>query len=521
MTLSNELTTQFAKITKDKKNTNSETTVYGTIVESNGLKYVQIDGSEIYTPIASTTNVKDSERVTVMIKNHIAIVTGNITSPAARTAEVDETKEELKEEIKNLVSNVDVEYRLSDSMTEITGDYKWSTSAPELLPNTYIWTRTKTVYADPEREPDYSAARCITGDTAEGRGIVSIIEQYYQSTSTTELIGGTWVDSYPGWESGKYTWTRSVITYTSGEPIQEITDPVCVSGEKGDGISTVINYYLATSLSTGITKDTEGWTEDVQSVTADKKYLWNYEVIIYTNNETISTDPCIIGTYGEDGKGISSITEYYGRSTSSSSQPSSWSETIPTITSDYKYLWNLEIIEYTNGDEDQNGPCVIGVYGDTGDNGRSVVSVTSQWCASTSSSVAPTTGWSDVIPDFSEDQYLWIRTKVIYDDGSVTYSNGVLDTSMEEARKVKAEMIILNDQIVTKITKGDDETLIRQTEQGVIVGKTGGEAQARVSAYGSFDVLVGGVVTTSLGNRRQTIGSLTIFETTDGGTAFI
>ena len=90
MSLSNELISQFVKVTKDNKQTKTETTVYGTIKEYNGSKYVQLDGSELLTPISSTTDAVADERVTVMIKNHTAIVTGNISSPAARTDDVQE-----------------------------------------------------------------------------------------------------------------------------------------------------------------------------------------------------------------------------------------------------------------------------------------------------------------------------------------------------------------------------------------------------------------------------------------------
>lgn len=95
MALSTDLLSQFAKITKDEVKTKSDTTVYGTIVMHNGEKFVQIDGSDLLTPISSTTNVEDKERVTVMIKNHMATVTGNISSPAARTAEVAGVNEEV------------------------------------------------------------------------------------------------------------------------------------------------------------------------------------------------------------------------------------------------------------------------------------------------------------------------------------------------------------------------------------------------------------------------------------------
>lgn len=89
MNLSSDLITQLVKVTgKTAKPTKTETTVYGTIREYDGAKYVQLDGSDLLTPVSTTTDMLDGERVTVMIKNHAATVTGNITSPAARVDDV-------------------------------------------------------------------------------------------------------------------------------------------------------------------------------------------------------------------------------------------------------------------------------------------------------------------------------------------------------------------------------------------------------------------------------------------------
>ena len=85
MGLSEELISQFVQVTNDtKQKKNSESTVYGQIVEYEGNKYVRIDGSELLTPVSATASSVDGDRVTVLIKNHTATVTGNISSPSAR-----------------------------------------------------------------------------------------------------------------------------------------------------------------------------------------------------------------------------------------------------------------------------------------------------------------------------------------------------------------------------------------------------------------------------------------------------
>lgn len=89
MALSNELAKLFAKTTNDNKTTSTETTVYGTIVENDGTTFVKIDGSEVLTPVKTTASIKNGDRVTVMLKNHTAMVTGNITAPSASSSDVD------------------------------------------------------------------------------------------------------------------------------------------------------------------------------------------------------------------------------------------------------------------------------------------------------------------------------------------------------------------------------------------------------------------------------------------------
>lgn len=97
MALSSDLISQFVKVTNDNKKTVEETTVYGTIVEYEGTPYVRLDGSELLTPITTTTVVKPGERVAVMIKNHTATVTGNVTSPSAQDKDVADVLNKTKD----------------------------------------------------------------------------------------------------------------------------------------------------------------------------------------------------------------------------------------------------------------------------------------------------------------------------------------------------------------------------------------------------------------------------------------
>ena len=98
MELSAELLSQFTKVTNDEtKNTKKESFVYGTTVVHEGRTYVKLDGSELLTPISTTTNTQDGERVTVMIKNHTATITGNISSPSARLVDISDQSDAITE----------------------------------------------------------------------------------------------------------------------------------------------------------------------------------------------------------------------------------------------------------------------------------------------------------------------------------------------------------------------------------------------------------------------------------------
>ena len=125
MALSNELISQFVKATKDNTKTKTDKTVYGTIVEYNGSKYVRLDGSELLTPISSTSKVDNDERVIVTIKNHTATVTGNITSPSGKASDIETIGSKISEFeviIADKVSTKDLE-AVNANIENLQADY--------------------------------------------------------------------------------------------------------------------------------------------------------------------------------------------------------------------------------------------------------------------------------------------------------------------------------------------------------------------------------------------------------------
>lgn len=109
MNLTNELISQFAKVTKDDTKTKTESTVYGTVKIVDDKIHVQIDGSESITPVSTTANAIDGERVMVQIKNHTATIIGNISSPSARTEDLNNVNGEVTAIIKMIENKLDLE----------------------------------------------------------------------------------------------------------------------------------------------------------------------------------------------------------------------------------------------------------------------------------------------------------------------------------------------------------------------------------------------------------------------------
>lgn len=228
--------------------------------------------------------------------------------------------------------------------------------------------------------------------------------------------------------------------------VQTVSEQVKKSGK---GIKEIVEYYLVTASSSGVTHDTSGWITDIPTMTTTNKYLWNYEKITYTDNSVDKQTPKVIGVYGDsgkngskgengkDGNGIKSIVNYYLATASSSgvtTTTSGWSTTVQNVTSSKKYLWNYEVVTYTKGNPTTTTPCIIGAYGDTGakgDTGKGISSITEQYYLSTSKDATTGGNWIESAPKWENGMYIWTRSKIMYTDNTTIYTTAVCDSSWE------------------------------------------------------------------------------------------
>lgn len=131
----------------------------------------------------------------------------------------------------------------------------------------------------------------------------------------------------------------------------DLTDPTAykwskIEGEDGRSLLDIVEHYLVSSESTGITKETEGWGTGIPTMSPIKKYLWNYETFVYSNGDEEDIAPKVIGVYGDRGEkgdsspAITGMVRQYILSDSSTEVTGSgvWSPNIPEWI-DGKYLW--------------------------------------------------------------------------------------------------------------------------------------------------------------------------------------
>ena len=172
-------------------------------------------------------------------------------------------------------------YLISSAKTGITtASSGWSTSVPTMTAtNKYLWNYEKFTFTDNTTATTTPKIIGIYGDKG--------------ATGATGPQG-------PQGNAGA-TGPQGPQGATGPKGPQGATGATGPQGVTGNGIKSITNYYLATASGSGVSASTSGWTTTVQAITASKKYLWNYEVVTYTNGSTYQSAPCIIGVYGDNG----------------------------------------------------------------------------------------------------------------------------------------------------------------------------------------------------------------------------
>ena len=354
---------------------------------------------------------------------------GNLTNQTTLFNKLDLSGQTLKEGDKFVIS-CDLEWTQFTQGTSGTFDYWFQGSVD------YSWSYDN-IFTQGLQKVQPTKAEILASDGKKHLSAVCTIKQSLLDKKIFEI--GIRFDNTDG--TGKIKISNLKIAKEDKE------SPWCLhpdelkgaTGDKGKSVQSVIEYYLATSASTGVTTSTSGWSTDptTQKLTAEKKYLWNCKQTVYDDGTRGSiTSPVICGTYGDKGdtgqKGkdgtsikITSKSVTYQTSTSGTTAPTgTWSTTVP-IVNNGQYLWTKTTVQYS--DSNKTEAYSVSYKGTNGTNGTSVtVSKTEvTYQVSASGTTAPTGTWSTTMPSCDQGQYLWTKTYVKYSDGKDTTSYSV------------------------------------------------------------------------------------------------
>lgn len=220
-------------------------------------------------------------------------------------------------------------------------------------------TKNGTVwFSSPKLERGENATPEWTPNPADRIGMPT--EMFYLSTSNTELAGGNWSFNKPVVDAGRYLWTRTEWLY--GDGTVELTEPVCVTGAKGDkgdaGTSvTIVSKSVTYQTHTSGTEMPAGeWKPGIPFV-AKGEYLWTRTVVTYSDgNETTAYSVAYQGINGINGTSVAilSTSTTYAK-TPNAVQPADEAFTCNDIAGLNlqvgDYMWVRTVVTYTGNKE--------------------------------------------------------------------------------------------------------------------------------------------------------------------------
>ena len=200
----------------------------------------------------------------------------------------------------------------------------------------------------------------ITGPTASGLNDTYQINYNDGSNSTYVVKNGKGISSivetaavYPSLTNGitvNYNdGSNSSLSVTNGRGISN-----CEKSSSGLVDTYTFNYNDGSNST--FTVDNGRGISNCEKSTSGLVDTYQFNYNDGSNSEVTVTN----------GKAITSITDYWGISNSSSTEPLSYSLSVPSITPTDKYLWHYLEIAFNDSNSEETTHAVSGVYGDTG-----------------------------------------------------------------------------------------------------------------------------------------------------------
>lgn len=141
-------------------------------------------------------------------------------------------------------------------------------------------------------------------DGTDGVSVTATAVEYYLSTSDTELSGGTWSDAAPEITDGTYLWSRTKITYSSGDVAY--TGAYCISKAMTESAKPLITETR--TAVTELSQEVDKFKVDVAETYTEKSefntFRQSTEANIEVNSQAITQQYSEIKAVKENVKGI-------------------------------------------------------------------------------------------------------------------------------------------------------------------------------------------------------------------------
>lgn len=344
---------------------NSNTMVCGTyIVEArlNGTYVYGIAGKTVMNTSGHVTCTFEITKETQLGVNNLCVridnTTGTFTMSNAKLEKGNKptdwtpapedyyTKTETDASIKvlsdKIASTVETTDDLGSRMTKVEQD-------------SGSWSVTLETANAAKTAADNASKNASDAVSTANNTVKSTTEQFYKSTSPTSLSGGSWSNSQPTWENGKYIWKRTYVVKNNGNTeYQPSANGVCITGSTGaTGTSVTISSKSVTyqASSSGTTTPTGTWSTSIPSV-SNGQYLWTKTTVTYSDgNKTEAYSVSYKGINGTNGTSVTvsqTETTYQVSSSGTTVPTGTWSASIPTYNQG-QYLWTKTYVKYSDG----------------------------------------------------------------------------------------------------------------------------------------------------------------------------
>lgn len=347
---------------------------------------------------------------------------------------------------KSIIDITDYYYE-STSATETTGG-GWTTVSPRWSADKYVWNKKLFLYDDDSTS--WSTAVCVSGTSPMDLKLeASTYVVPYDSFNVPKMTNNITLTATQTNFTDTINWYVSPSTVTLGGSGNTRTISPTSFGDIDNVTVTIQSKGLTTNVMIVKVKDgAKGQDGTSVRVLGEYNSLEELKAAHPTDNEigdgyTVGLDLWIwngtdfqnVGQFkGDPGKdGVNNYWHVkYSNDGGLTFTPNNGEDV-------GEYIGNCVTNEITDPNSVSAYTWIkfVGDKGDKGDTGNGVESIIIQYSKNTSTTVAPTTGWSASVPSYQKGYYLWYRTRTKYTDNpDYVYSTATCDTSWKSVSDI-------------------------------------------------------------------------------------